>query len=154
MKCSAVPKCRCLQSVPMKLADETCCLGQQEAPKPDIKKVSALEKPPYPHHLLVFSHSSFIPRLQGIAWHRQSSACPKDGDLFLAGCLFPFLISHSLPHAPNVSSSLACSPVSAGATPHPTDPQDQCPIGTAIHSVPLTPQETSHSCISAGILAL
>lgn len=151
VKCSALTKCRCLQSVPMMLADKTCHPGQQEAPKPDIKKVSALEKHPSPHHLLIFSHSSFIPRPQGIMWHRQSFASPKDSALLLAGCLFPRPTSRLLPHASNVSSSLAYSPVSAGATPHPTGPVSHRHSHT---SIPPAPQETRHCCISAGILAL
>lgn len=41
VKCSAVPKCGCLQSVPMMLAEETCCLGQQEAPAKARQQESA-----------------------------------------------------------------------------------------------------------------
>lgn len=139
----------------MLVTEETCRLGQQDAPpKPNSAKVPALEEPPPPHHLPIFSHSSFAPSPQGIAEHRQSSACPKDGTLFLAGCLHP--TSCLVPHAPKASPSLACCPASAGATPWPSrpfcSPQSHgagVPQTQPCFLTPLTPWQTSCCCCSS-----
>lgn len=115
-------------------------------PKPDSRKVPALEEPP--HDLPIFRHASLPPvpgSSQRAELHRLQGWCLAFGWLSL-----PPLHQQLIPHAPNLSPSLAHPPASAGATRQlgrrfhsSMEPQGQCPTAQPGLPTPLTPLQTS-----------
>lgn len=87
------------------------------------------------------------PGPQGIAGHGQSSACPKDSALLLAGCLFPHQpLAPPCPKCKPFHGLSSCfsrsSPTGGQAVSQPREPWGRHPTGTA--TLPGTPNPTAN----------